>query len=389
MRMILIALSGLALVGVTFGMARYGYGLFLPQFVAVYGLDKPTQGLIGSGSYAGYLVATVLASWLSGHTGPRTPLALGAACAALGTAIVAQTPSLPLLAAGIALAGASPGMVFPALSDWVSIAAGPKQRNTLFAIMNSGTGAGVIVATPLALLPLDRFHFAWWAFALCAVVFGTVAVFNAPSGKAAKTARSFNGDTFQMTELINQRAWPLYASAGIAGFVTAIYWTFSVETITHAIPDAFGFDRPELLFWMLIGVSGFFGALTGNAVNARGLGSVLSLTMAAIATAIGLIGAFSQNLSMILLSGLIFGAAFIFITGLLGVWSMMIFRNRPSAGFGLTFLVFTLGAMLGPWLSGIATALSSQTTVFMLTAGLALLPCLATRSATQAAQAAA
>lgn len=372
-----IALSGLALVGVTFGMARYGYGLFLPQLTTAFSLDKPTQGLIGSGSYAGYLVATIMASWLSGHAGPRYPLALGALCAAAGTALVAAAASPAGLAIGIIVAGASPGLVFPALSDWASIEGGQAKRNQLFAIMNSGTGAGIILATPLAWLPLEQWRYAWWAFALSALIVGAAVVLTSPAGRDARAGNALGNDAFRTAMLIERRAWPLYAVSTTAGFVTAIYWTFSVETISQSAAGAFGLGRPELVFWMLTGLSGFLGALTGDAVNARGLGRVLRYTMLSIAFALALLGLFPGSLGAIVLSGIVFGAGFIFITGLLGVWSMSIFQNRPSAGFGVTFLLFTLGAMIGPSVSGLVATMIGQSLVFVLAGAIALLPCMA------------
>ncbi|MDJ0932064.1 hypothetical protein [Breoghania sp.] len=34
---------------------------------------------------------------------------------------------------------------------------------------------------------------------------------------------------------------------------------------------------------------------------------------------------------------------------ILSVWTMRVFRHAPSIGIGYTFLIFTLGAMLGPF----------------------------------------
>jgi len=376
LKLVLVAFFGLAMVGVTFGMARYGYGLFLPQFVETFSLGKPMQGLIGSGSYAGYLLATIFASWFSGHMGPRYPLALGGICAAVGTALVAMATSPTSLAMGVVIAGASPGMVFPALSDWVSIQAAPQERNRLFTIMNSGTGAGIILATPLAWLPADQWRYAWWGFAAFAVSVGTMAVLKAPGAAAAKQAHAHHSDTFNIRMLVAPDTWTLYFVSGVSGLITAIYWAFSVELIARSELHVLGIDRPELVFWMVTGFSGFLGAFAGNAVNNNGHISVLRYTMVAIALSLVLLGLFPSHFAAIMLSGFIFGAAFIFITGLLGVWSMMIFKVRPSAGFGVTFLFFTTGAMFGPSISGLLAPIIGQQMVFVLAGAAALSLCL-------------
>lgn len=380
-KLILTALSGLALVGVTFGMARYGYGLYLPRFVQTYGLNKTAQGLIGSGSYAGYLVATLFASWGAGRFGPKILLMLSAIAAALGTALVAEAHSALMLAVGVIIAGASPGIIFPALSEWVSMVADEKQKNSLFTIMNSGTGAGIVVSAGLVAFTSVSVSHAWWLFSVCAVVFGILAAWLAPGGKAINAHQA---EVFQFKDLLLAKAWSLYGVAVIAGFVTAIYWTFSVDTISHSLSGKLGDTDPALIFWIATGFFGFVGALAGDAINNRGLGNVLALTMVAIAIALALLGMVPDNLPLVLVSGVIFGAAFIFITGLLGVWSMAIFPNRPSAAFGVTFLLFTAGAAAGPALSGLLAAGHGQGLVFNLAACIALAPCLAWSSANRA-----
>lgn len=383
---ILTALSGLALVGVTFGMARYGYGLYLPQFIHLYSLDKTTQGLIGSGSYAGYLIATLAASWGSGRFGPRMMLIASAVCAALGTAIVAQASSPVMLAIGVIVSGASPGIVFPALSDWVTAVANDREKNRLFTIMNSGTGAGVIVSAGLVAFTSVSVQYAWWLYSACAIVFGALAAWLAPAKRLFHQTRASSptADAFRIRDWVLPSALVLYAVATIAGFVTAIYWTFSIETLNRSLPETWGIKDPALLFWMVTGFSGFLGALTGDAVNTKGLGNVLALTMVAIAIALAILGLFPNIILLVLASGIIFGAAFIFITGLLGVWSMALFPHRPSMGFGLTFLLFTAGASAGPAVSGIVASVYGQAIVFNLAALVALFPCLAYRNATRA-----
>ncbi|MFP1738761.1 hypothetical protein [Lonsdalea quercina] len=114
--------------------------------------------------------------------------------------------------------------------------------------------------------------------------------------------------------------------------------------------------------------------LTGDAVNTKGLGNVLALTMVAISIALAVLGLFPNLILLVLASGIIFETAFIFITVLLGVWSMAIFPHRPSMGFGVTSLLFTAGAAAGPRVSGIIAIVYGQAFVFNLAAPLALFP---------------
>ena len=44
---------GLALIAVTYGLARFAYGLFLPEMREALDLSETWLGLIGAGSYSG------------------------------------------------------------------------------------------------------------------------------------------------------------------------------------------------------------------------------------------------------------------------------------------------------------------------------------------------
>lgn len=52
-----VAAPGAAMIAVTFGLARYGYGLLLPSMQAGIHLSPSGAGLIASGAYVSYLVA--------------------------------------------------------------------------------------------------------------------------------------------------------------------------------------------------------------------------------------------------------------------------------------------------------------------------------------------
>ena len=57
-----IGLAGAAVVGVAFGMARYAYGVTLPDIRADLGLSELVLGLIASATFVGYLAGLLLAA---------------------------------------------------------------------------------------------------------------------------------------------------------------------------------------------------------------------------------------------------------------------------------------------------------------------------------------
>lgn len=161
--------AGIASVGAAFGFARYGYGLLLPDIRADYALSSAALGAIATGSYVGYLTATAASPVLAVRLGTRGTVALGLALAVAGMALIGLSSSAGLLATGILVAGASSGLVWVPFSDTVATDLPAGARDRALAAISSGTGWGVALAVPIALVAGTAWRSAWLAFAVLAL----------------------------------------------------------------------------------------------------------------------------------------------------------------------------------------------------------------------------
>jgi fucose permease len=84
-----VLLPGTAMIAVTFGLARYGYGLLLPDMKGDLGIGPSAAGLISSLGYVSYLMANSAVVPLATRLGPRVAIAGAAAAAAAGTTTAA------------------------------------------------------------------------------------------------------------------------------------------------------------------------------------------------------------------------------------------------------------------------------------------------------------
>lgn len=356
--------AGLAIVASTYGLARYTYGLFVPQIQADYGLSVEVMGLIASGSYAGYLVATVFGSLVSGIFGPRFPVVLGGCSATAGMTVIALSHDPWLLAFGVILAGTSPGLSYPPMSDTVMQLIAEPHRNRTYAIINSGTSVGVIIAGPAALLATGDWRWAWIAFAVFAGISTAWNAFLLPT----EPYRHGDGESPRLnwrwffSDASSRR---LFLSATIFGIVTAVYWTFAVDLLVR---EGGLSPNQSTAFWVLIGAFGLLGGSAGDLVTKFGLRRVFQASLILIAGAIGGLTFVSDQVFFVSLSGAIFGATFILVTGLFGIWSVNLFYDRPAAGFGATFFLISVGQLIGPSIAGVLAAQTSMAIAFQLAA---------------------
>lgn len=349
-----LGLAGLSAVGVTFGFARYGYGLTLPEFRRDFGLSVTTVGLIGSASYIGFVVALLLVGALVARFGPRPMVITGGVCATVGMGLVAVARGPATLTAGLVLAGMSSGWVWAPYSDAVDRMVPQGRRERVMAVIATGTAFAVVVAGPLALLfRHSDWRYAWLAFTMAALV---TTVYNAlvlpggshrrqaaghGSGARSGRSRAVSGWAW----LLRRRAVPVYLTAVSYGLVGAVYWAYAVEAISRETGSG---SATAPLFWTLMGLAGTAGTLTGHAITRYGLRRTHTLLFTGLAVAVALLGVAPGALPAVAVSALLYGPCFMAGSALLAVWSYYVFPERPATGFTATILFVGLGTITGP-----------------------------------------
>ena len=367
---------GLALIAVTYGLARFAYGLFLPDMREAFDLSPSLLGLIGAGSYLGYCVAVIISLVYTSRTGPRL-MAVGAGGVAVaGMAVVAGSPVAWVLALGILVAGSSTGLASPPMGEAVARSIRPSLQDRANAFINSGTSVGVALSGPAALLLTGQWRVAWTMFALVglAVLAWNAAVMprkavqdegGEPDGDHAEAGDGLGRTRLSFSYLIGarvrSRSLPLFAAAFGVGFASAVYWTFSREIVVQAG----GLDQTgSTLFWTVIGISGLAGGAAGDLVRRFGLTSVLRGGLVSMAASMVLLAVASGVLPLAYSSAALFGSTYIMLTGVILVWSVGVFRDRPAAGLGAGFLLIAVGQMIGSPVAGALAGATSPAIAF-------------------------
>jgi len=349
------------MIAVTFGLARYGYGLLLPEMRSDLAVRSGTAGLISSGTYASYLVANVAVVWVATRFGSRLALGLAAGFAATGMAVIASAQTVPALAAGVMVAGAAAGLAFPPYADLVARRVRRPRRDLAWSTISSGTGWGVAIAGPIAIAAGDRWRTAWLAFTVLAVGAGVAAVLLAPGRDADRdadraTGRDARRDTGRVqrprlswTWFFCPRSRPLLVSAVLVGAGSSVWWVFSVDALREAGMSA----TPAKILYATCGAASILASLSGAVVGRLGLRGGYLGACAPLAASLVLVGLATAQPVAATAAAIVFGIFYSAVVAVHGTWSTRVFADHPSAGLAAVNTALTIGTLLGPVLAGV------------------------------------
>jgi predicted MFS family arabinose efflux permease len=121
-----------------------------------------------------------------------------------------------------------------------------------------------------------------------------------------------------------------------------------------------------------IGVSALAGGLADDLVQRFGLARAYRASILSIAAAIGLLAAAVGDTPWAYPSAALFGSTYIMLSGIILVWSVSAFQERPSAGLGAAFLLIAIGQVFGALAAGAVAGAAGLVVTFWAFAGVAV-----------------
>lgn len=241
-------------------------------------------------------------------------------------------------------------------------------RDRALAAISSGTGWGVAVAVPVALVAGAAWRSAWLVYAVLA---GATLVWAARVLPGRPASGPPSGlPALRLGWFVCPRSGPLLAGSFAAGLAASAYWTFAVD---HVVSDGGIAAADARLLLVVVGIAGVLGTLGADLVRAVGARLSLLAAGAALSGSLVLVGLAPGAWSAVLVSGLLFGAAYNLLIAVQVLWSATVFADRPSAGLaGISFLL-AVGMLAGPPLAGALSRPLGMDGVFVLAAGIAAL----------------
>jgi predicted MFS family arabinose efflux permease len=248
-------------------------------------------------------------------------------------------------------------------------------QDRALAAISSGTGWGVALAVPIALVAGAAWRSAWVAFAVLAVAALLWSLRALPGRISAEAASGLT--PLRPSWFVCPRSGPLLAAAFLVGLGSSAYWTFAVDHVVQA-GDASPGDARLLL--AVVGVASILGTLGADLVRLVGGRAGMVGTGLTLSASLLLLGLAPGSWPVVLLSALMFGAAYNLVVTIQVLWSAIVFADRPSAGLAGVAVLLGLGMLAGPLVGGALAGPLGMDGVFVAAAGvIALVGLLAPR----------
>jgi predicted MFS family arabinose efflux permease len=331
--------AAFALTALSYGLARFAFGLLLPQIRIDLSLNVATAGWIGGSAFAAYCVGIVVAFFGNGRFGPRPIALLAGITATVGMGFVSFASSGWALGLGIALAGLSTGLTSPPLASAVTLLFTDRDRPKANGTINAGTAIGIVFSGLAALLAAGAWRELYVLFAAIGVGVSVWLWFAVPPGSSRNGNATLCWTTVKRPGLI-----VLCASAFLMGFSSTAVWTFGADILR----GGYGFTQDDIAWaWIALGAAGISGGMTGVLTNRFGTGRVHGLALLGMAAGtLGLAAAsFTAAYGFIAMG--IFGAAYIVSSGTYLIQGIDLLPDRPDLGLGIPFFVLAVGQTVG------------------------------------------
>jgi predicted MFS family arabinose efflux permease len=356
----LFAVGAVALIAATYGLARLGYGLFLPAFSAAFSLSPTIGGLLASGTSVLYCAAA-LAGFRYAPTRPRLMTVLAGATAALGSAGIAVAPGTAFFTVSVLVAGLGAGFASPALVELVQRNIESGKQKKFQSVVNSGTGFGVVAAGALALAVGSSWRLAWGLIAVItlAAMIGVLRADTsaAPSGsgkdrgqgggRGSDGKRSGTAVPPAGTVSMRKLRRPI-AAALIFGAGSAAVWVHGRLLLEEqgGLPAA-----ATAAAWSALGLGGAAAALAAPWLARHPVRTTWRITVLAVAAATGAFAAAPDIPLLGFAASALFGLAYTSATSVLIIWAAQVSASS-AAGTSVLFISLVLGQSAGSAVTG-------------------------------------
>ena len=336
------ALFGASLIAISYGLARFAFGLFVPPIRTELGLAPDLIGVIGALPLISFVLATLVAPLAAIRLGARNTAVIAGGFGAVGLALISQASGAVSLGIGVFACGICTGLMMPALTAAMQVLVDRSVHGRVSSVMNAGTSIGVAIAVPAILFMAGIWRFAYMGFAVLAVIGIFAAWYVIPS--VSRVTPSNAAPPPPISALQWWRLFRLSLFAFVMGFISSAYWIFAPDLAVNLG----GLSSSETgWLWLAVGAAGLGGAVVADLADRNNPPITQALMLMMLAASLALLAASPGELVFAAFSGLVFGMAYMSLTGLYLMTGIRLLPGRLSMGPVLPFMAISLGQAAG------------------------------------------
>ncbi|MGD9960708.1 MFS transporter [Nocardioides sp.] len=356
----------MSLVAGTYGLIRLAYGLYLSDIQASLHLSSSAVGYISSGASVAYSVGALVGLLVERQ--PRVLVLAALLTGSVGSAGMALASSAAAFVPAAIVASAGAGLASPGMVGIVDRNVRAHRQGHAQAVVNSGTGPGLVAAGALALVLLPQWRAGFVIGAVFTALAG-VAVLILDRSRSAPSAQQSEGSSGEAGWRFVLELRTPATGALLLGVASAAVWTYGR---TQLVEQEFG-GTWSTIGWIAVGLGGTATVLTARRLHAWRPEASWFYTCVSVAISIATLALDTGLLAVALVACFVFGWAFVAATTALIAWVSSLVPERATAGTSVLFIILTLGQAMGSALAGNLADRGGLSLAFLVAAAIAAL----------------
>ena len=362
----ILILTGIAALTIAVGIGRFSYTPILPYMISELNLTTTEAGLIASSNYLGYLLGSLIPIFPQFPKNIRSIFIYSIFISIISLFAMGLTNTFEVFILIRFIHGIFSAFVLILGTSLIVSHVQKKGKIFLGTAHFSGVGLGMalsaIVVSYLGFLNF-KWDELWFSIGILAIILSFQIIKFTPIQKAEV---KYNLKSKHKTNL----GFSLITiSYGLYGFGYVAFGTF-ISTMSRLTP---GLEKTEPYVWFVVGVTGIPSVFFWNWFGSK-IGNDIGLFLANLILGLGvLFSVLINNEFGIFISCILFGLSFVPITSMCLLEGQKRFSGSFIVSTAILTFSFSIGQMIGPYLSGLLTDYYNSFFFSMIISGIVLI----------------
>ena len=355
-------IAGIFIVFSCLGLARFAFGMILPNMQIELGMNATQAGIVGSANFIGYFIGLFVVARFYAKYSVATLITGSLWVQATSMLLMAIAPHYIWVSIAFIITGFFGALANIGVMTYIAQVVPPHIKGRATGIVVAGIGLSIIISGAIVPLVNYTLPFAWrvsWSIFAIMIIF--VGIFTKKTLLAFTPHASTKQaeDTLRIKDIFTDapflRTGFLFFIFGMTAIMYMTFFVAAAVTKWHVSTEISG------TFWAVLGVSSLFsGPIFGIVSDRIGRSKTLGILFGFQALSHALL-AFSIPSAYLLISASLFGFSTWAVPSIMATLSAELFGPSHTARIlSLLTLFFGVGQIIGPLIAGIVTDLTGD-----------------------------